>query len=77
MRKAIGSTPALVANYGQFIQAIFDFIIVTFAIFMAIKPMNKLRRQKTAETPPAPSAEAVLLTEIRELLKAQLKDKYT
>ncbi|AIJ07882.1 MULTISPECIES: large-conductance mechanosensitive channel protein MscL [Edwardsiella] len=75
IHEAVGSTPAVVVNYGQFIQTIFDFIIVAFAIFMAIKLMNKLRRQKAAATPPAPSAEAVLLTEIRDLLKAQQQDK--
>ncbi|ACY86035.1 large-conductance mechanosensitive channel [Edwardsiella piscicida] len=75
IREAVGSAPAVVVNYGQFIQTIFDFVIVAFAIFMAIKLMNKLRRQKAEATPPAPSAEEVLLTEIRDLLKAQQQDK--
>ncbi|SPW31949.1 Large-conductance mechanosensitive channel [Edwardsiella tarda] len=73
LREAANGAPAVVVNYGQFIQTIFDFVIVAFAIFMAIKLMNKLRRQKAEApaAPPAPSAETVLLSEIRDLLKAQ------
>ena len=56
----------------MFIQNIFDFIIVAFCIFMAIKGMNRLNRKKAEEkpaTPPEPSNEEKLLTEIRDLLK--------
>jgi large conductance mechanosensitive channel len=65
-------TPAVMLNYGNFIQTVFDFTIVAFAIFMAIKMMNKMKR----EPPPAPAApeptkEELLLTEIRDLLKAK------
>lgn len=51
----------------------FDFLIVAFAIFMAIKLINKLNRKKKEEpkAPPAPSKEEVLLTEIRDILKQQ------
>ena len=59
-------------NYGIFIQSIVDFLIVAFAIFMAIKVMNKLKKKEEEEAPaePAkPSTEVVLLTEIRDLLK--------
>ena len=41
-----GDVPAVVMHYGVFIQNVFDFIIVAFAIFMAIKLMNKLNRKK-------------------------------
>lgn len=72
LREAQGDIPAVVMNYGVFIQNIFDFIIVAFAIFMAIKLMNKMRKQEEKPaTPPAPSAEETLLTEIRDLLKNQ------
>ena len=65
-------TPAVMLNYGNFIQTVFDFTIVAFAIFMAIKMMNKLKKEKPApEAPPAPTKEEVLLTEIRDLLKAK------
>ncbi|MDI6958919.1 MscL family protein, partial [Pantoea sp. Pa-EAmG] len=50
----------------------FDFIIVAFAIFIAIKVMNKLYKKKEVEKPaPKPTNEEVLLTEIRDLLKQQ------
>jgi large conductance mechanosensitive channel len=56
----------------MFLQTIFDFVIVAFAIFMAIKAMNKMKK-KEAEAPPAPppgpSNEEQLLAEIRDLLK--------
>ena len=59
-------------EYGVFIQTVFDFIIVAFAIFIAIKLMNKLYKKKEVEKPaPKPSNEEVLLTEIRDLLKQQ------
>ena len=72
LKPAVGDVPAVVMQYGIFIQTVFDFIIVAFAIFMAIKLMNKLHKKKEVEKPvPKPSAEETLLTEIRDLLKAQ------
>ncbi|MGM3161723.1 large-conductance mechanosensitive channel protein MscL [Dickeya undicola] len=73
LREAQGNIAAVSINYGVFIQNIFDFIIVALAIFMAIKLMNKLRRTQQEEpgTPLKISAEAKLLTEIRDLLKQQ------
>ncbi|WP_336194525.1 large-conductance mechanosensitive channel protein MscL [Providencia stuartii] len=75
LRAAEGDIPAVVLNYGMFIQTVFDFVIVAFAIFMAIKVMNKVRREKEAapEAAPAPTKEEVLLSEIRDLLKEQNK----
>ncbi len=64
---------AVTLRYGLFLQAVFDFIIVAFAVFMAVKALNNLRK-KEAETPaapPAPSAQEQLLMEIRDLLKSQ------
>ncbi|MBN3265005.1 large-conductance mechanosensitive channel protein MscL [Pectobacterium brasiliense] len=73
LRDAQGEIPAVVMNYGTFIQNIFDFVIVAFAIFIAIKLMNKMRRKQedTPAAPPKPSAEEKLLAEIRDLLKEQ------
>ncbi|PIJ49126.1 large-conductance mechanosensitive channel [Erwinia sp. OLTSP20] len=72
LRPAQGATPAVVMEYGIFLQTIFDFAIIAFAIFIAIKLMNKLYQKKEVEKPaPAPSAEEVLLSEIRDLLKQQ------
>jgi len=56
-------------GYGRFIQALVDFLIVAAAIFMALKAINQLRKPAPAAAPPAPPADVVLLTEIRDLLK--------
>lgn len=66
-------TPAVSLNYGNFIQVVFDFLIIAFAVFLLIKGINALNRKKEAPaapaTPPAPPADVQLLTEIRDLLK--------
>lgn len=73
--RLIGSSNEIVyINYGNFLQTSFDFMIVASAIFMAVKFINKLRRNEAAKTqtppaPPQPSKEEILLTEIRDLLK--------
>lgn len=71
LAEAVGETPAVTLNYGAFIQNVFDFIIIAFAIFMMIKALNKLKKPVEEETPALaePSAEEKLLTEIRDLLK--------
>ena len=71
IKEAAGDVAAVTINYGQFIQTVLDFIIIAFAIFMAIKGMNSLKKKKeeTPEEPPAPSKEETLLTEIRDLLQ--------
>ncbi len=61
-------------NYGAFLQTTFDFVIVAFAIFLAIKMINRLKRKEEvapSAPPPPPSREEVLLEEIRDLLKRQ------
>ena len=66
---------AAVLKYGVFLQTIIDFTIVAFAIFMLVKGINKLKRkqEEAPAAPPEPSNEEKLLTEIRDLLKAQAK----
>jgi large conductance mechanosensitive channel len=57
-------------NYGNFIQTLFDFVIVAFAVFLMIKAVNRINRKKEAENPPAPPSNTEnLLTEIRDLLQ--------
>ncbi len=71
IKQASGDMPAVVISYGKFIQTVIDFTIIAFAIFIVVKAINALKR-KEEEAPkpePAPSAEQVLLTEIRDLLK--------
>lgn len=77
-----GLEPAEI-KYGMFIQTIINFLITAFAVFCLIKGINKLSRKKEEEeeteeeaeeaAQPEPSAEELLLTEIRDLLKEQKK----
>jgi len=71
LKSAIGDNPAVTLNYGNFLQVVFDFLIVAFVVFMMIKAMNSAKK-KEVPPPPAPaspSKEEMLLTEIRDLLK--------
>ena len=64
-------TPAVSLNYGSFLEAVIDFLIVAAAIFMVVKAMNNAKK-KQAEAPAAPApppAQEVLLMQIRDLLK--------
>jgi large conductance mechanosensitive channel len=60
---------AVTLNYGNFVQTTIDFLII--AVFMIIKAMNRMQKKEEAApaSPPKPSNEEVLLTEIRDLLK--------
>jgi large conductance mechanosensitive channel len=60
-----------VLAYGSFLTLTVNFIIVAFVLFMVIRMMNQLKHKEAAAPaePPKPSAEVVLLTEIRDLLK--------
>ncbi|MCW3102579.1 MAG: large conductance mechanosensitive channel protein [Bacteroidetes bacterium] len=62
---------APILTYGNFIQALLDFIIIAFVIFIMIKMINRFRKNEknNPEAPAAPTAEEKLLTEIRDLLK--------
>jgi len=64
---------AVSINYGNFVQALVDFLIIAFAIFMMIKAMNSLKKKEEVPAeepvPPASTKEEILLTEIRDLLK--------
>jgi large conductance mechanosensitive channel len=61
--------PAVTLNYGKFIQTIIDFTIIAFCVFMLVKAINRLKQAEAAAPPPAPPAQELLLTEIRDLLK--------
>jgi large conductance mechanosensitive channel len=71
LKEATIDTPAVTLGYGKFIQSMIDFTIVAFAIFIAVKFINKLKKQEEAAPAPepGPSNEEVLLAEIRDLLK--------
>jgi large conductance mechanosensitive channel len=55
-------------KYGNFLQISFQFVIVALVLFMLIRGINKLKKPDPAAPPPAPSAQEVLLREIRDLL---------
>ena len=64
---------AVTLNYGKFLQTTVDFIILAFAIFLMVKAMNTLKKKEEVKpsAPPVPTKEELLLTDIRDILKAQ------
>lgn len=64
-------TPAVTLNIGLFMNAVIDFLIIAFAVFMVVKATNVFRRKQAEEpaAPAAPSEDVVLLTEIRDELR--------
>lgn len=58
-------------TYGNFIQAILNFLVMALVVFCLVRTMNRMHKKKeeAPPAPPAPSAEETLLTEIRDLLK--------
>lgn len=70
---AASEAGAVTINYGVFVNALVSFLIVAFAVFMVVRAFNRLQRKEEEEPapPPEPSAEEVLLAEIRDLLKAR------
>ena len=69
--KAAGA-PTL--NYGVFLQSVFDFIIIAFAIFMLVKQVNRFKKEAPPAPPappPGPTNEEKLLMEIRDALKGR------
>ena len=63
--------PAVVLAYGEFINAVIQFVIVAFAIFMVVKAINRLHKkpEDAPAAPPEPSEDILLLREIRDSLK--------
>ena len=67
---AVQAGPAVI-TYGNFIQAVLNFLIMALVVFCLIKTLNAFHRKKEEAPLPAPSVEEKLLTEIRDLLKSQ------
>ena len=65
--------PAVVIGIGEFLNAVIQFLIIAFAIFMVVKGINRMNRKAAEEdepaAPEAPSEDVVLLREIRDSLK--------
>ena len=74
---AVREAGGVALAYGTFLNVIIAFLIVAFVLFLVVKAMNQLKREKEGEkspapaAPPEPSAEEKLLAEIRDLLKSQ------
>jgi large conductance mechanosensitive channel len=66
-------TPPVTLNYGSFIQAIIDFLIIAFGVFLMIKGINRFRKKEALkpEQQVLPGREELLLQEIRDILKAK------
>jgi large conductance mechanosensitive channel len=62
---------AAVLKYGAFLQTVVDFLIIAWVVFIAIKAINRLKRQEPAPepAPAAPPEDTLLLREIRDALK--------
>jgi len=63
---------AVTLNYGTFLTAFINFLIVAFVLFLIVKAANKVKKKEETPAPvapPEPTKEEILLTEIRDLLK--------
>lgn len=74
--KAAKDAGVSVVSYGIFINAVINFVIISFVVFMLVKGVNKIKdaaekeeKAKQEAAPAAPAADVVLLTEIRDILK--------
>ena len=73
--------PAVTLNYGKFFQTTFDFLVISFSVFILVKAINRINRLKEslntsasespAEPEHVPSKEELLLAEIRDILKSR------
>ncbi len=72
---AIEGQHAVTINYGNFIQTVFDFVIVAFCVFMLVRALQSLKKkvEPAAPAPPAGPTQEELLTQIRDLLEKQNK----
>lgn len=70
LKVAVGDAELL---YGNFIQALVNFLIIAFVMFLVVKAFNQFQKkqEEAPAPPPEPTAEEKLLTEIRDLLKAR------
>lgn len=74
LKQGVDEKTTVTWNYGVFIQSIFDFLIIAWAIFLLVKMINRLKRQQPPAAPPPPPpppVEVQLLTEIRDELRSK------
>ncbi|HKZ73679.1 MAG TPA: large-conductance mechanosensitive channel protein MscL [Steroidobacteraceae bacterium] len=70
----IGTDPKgepVLFKYGEFLQTVFEFLIIAFAIFLLVKAINRMKRAPAAAPPLAPDRTEVLLEQIRDLLASR------
>jgi large conductance mechanosensitive channel len=69
--KVIAAVPEIAFEWGAFVTACIDFILVAFVMFLLVKAMNRMKKkqEEVPPPPPEPSKTEVLLTEIRDALK--------
>ena len=65
------AVPAVTIGLGEFVNALIQFVIVAFAIFLVVKAVNAARRPVPAAAPAGPSEEVKLLTEIRDAVRTR------
>ncbi len=72
LKQAAGQSPAVAIRYGLFINTVVNFLIIAVAIFLLVQLVKILERKQETKTEPSPvpTREEVLLTEIRDILKA-------
>ncbi len=68
LKESSNGIEAVTINYGMFINTVIDFIIISFAIFIVIKQINKFKKEEKEKTN-EPTEDIVLLREIRDSLK--------
>ncbi len=61
--------PAVAINYGNFIQTVFNFLIIALAIFMLVRTINRLREKEVEKPAPPVDKQELLLAEIRDILQ--------
>lgn len=76
LKAAEGKNPEVAIYFGAFLQQCINFLIIAFVVFCMVKMLNMLKRKKKEEVEvkeekPAQSAELMILTEIRDLLKEE------
>ena len=71
LKPAVGDIPAVVIGYGEFVNALIQFTIIAFCLFLVIKAMNKLKKKEGAAPTAEPPAQEMLLREIRDALRAK------